>query len=77
MTLYLQKKKQIMLTCVDSLLQFATLLQNGLCGKFQIVINFSTHFVIIITVCNFITKRVVTFVTELSYSPGCRRHSLD
>ena len=29
--------------------------------KIQIVINFSTRFVIIITICNFITKRVVTW----------------
>ena len=48
-----KRKKNIfeILTSLDSLLQNATLLQNGLYGKFQIVINFSTRFVINVTIC--------------------------
>ena len=45
-----------------ALLQFATLLQNELQCTFHIVINHSTTFGIIITICNFITKRVVTML---------------
>ena len=60
----------------ECLLQFVILLQNGAQCTIVNVMRNSTRFVIIVTICNFITKRVVTSISQCNttLNPFCNNY---